>query len=281
MKKIIVALCLIVMISGACIYWHLQTTTIADVNERRDKELDTLENQPTIEQPALDIPLDTLLKLAIHTNNIKNLEELVKNHVSDIDQAGLDGKTILTYAIDYSKKLPVTDANNLITFIVRNLGADINQEDFYEEDDRSYIPLSFAIEDHANPLLIETLIKLGANVNYRSQPNNISLLEYAFDTANAPLIKLLIAHGANVHDFNNSGTSILTFSIIQANNLHNKAHSLTIIQAIINGLLESQIYVGTPNSQIINIIESATRAAKQLNMDPEIINLFEIAKMTR
>lgn len=280
MKKIIVALCLIVMVSGTCIYWHLQTTTIADTNEPRNEELDKLENQPAIEQP-LGASIDTLLRLAIHTNDTESLEALVKNNNLDINQAGLDGKTILTYAIDYSKKLPLTDANNLITFIVSNLGADVNQEDFYEEDDRSYIPLSFAIENHANPLLIETLIKLGADINYRSLPSNQTMLEAAFDKNDNKLITFLIAHGANIDNFNNSGTSILIFSIIQANNLHKKAHSLTIIQAILNGLLESQIYMGTPNSQIINIIESAIRAAKQLNVDPEIINLLETAKMTR
>jgi len=168
--------------------------------------------------------------ISIHLNAMRNNIQALKNDIKeglDIDSLGEYASTPLHYACregnieiiklliengadvnlknHYSTLYPIFDAitamNNqkkyfLIIQLLIENGADIKKVDSFGNT-----LLYYAIEQENIPL-IKFLIQLGCDINHVSRHDKDSVLHYAYFQKNREIISLLIEHGADVEHLN-------------------------------------------------------------------------------
>jgi len=212
---------------------------------------------------ALNKDGQSALHLAVTTKNLKMINLLLKNN-ADIDLLNINGETPLVDACKDKKPhfttilillskganfnavtadrkqnllcLLATHSDNLtlIERIIQTYGVDINQPDITGRS-----PLIYACI--ANIITIaELLIKHGANVNQTDQSGNIAA-SFALRNCNAAMLRLLIANNIDLSRHNT-----------QLGNILHLAASLSIYESndeIINLLLSTGMNINAKNSQ--------------------------------
>ncbi len=154
----------------------------------------------------------------------------------------------------YWKTATVQDVQNTV-----NQGADVNMRSTNNAEDGFYLddtPLMFAARSASNPALIETLIRLGANVNAKSHMGS-ALIDAASDNTNPAIVQTLLRHGAQTRMSNN-------FTPLMFAALSNSEPQ--VIQAIINA--------GVNVNARSNMGETALMFAAGYTRNPQVVSVL-------
>jgi ankyrin repeat protein len=150
--------------------------------------------------------MDEELTNAIHENNTIHIKDLIETG-SDINTKDRNGNTLLIQAI----KLGNID---MVKFLISK-GADINIEGLY-----GFSPLTYAVIESKNKLIIQLLINSGININqqdsqgYTSFQRAIDFILYESDTdVYVDIINFLAELGANINEKDKNGYTPLMHAI--------------------------------------------------------------------
>jgi ankyrin repeat protein len=131
---------------------------------------------------------------AVYRKDYKTLDGLVPEHVNDTDQ---EGRPPLMHAILAEDVDPI-----MVKYLIDH-GADINAFDKGEQ----WTALHFAARGQ-DEAIARLLLEAGATVDPLDRFGNTPLWRCVFSTSpNLGLIRMLIAHGADIHRKNSHGMS--------------------------------------------------------------------------
>lgn len=141
---------------------------------------------------------DSLILAAVRNSDISSLNDLVKMPVEINRQFGKQGRTLLTYAVEYGQ---LESVNFLI-----DKGSAI------EQLNQRKTPLMFAAR-YGRPLIANILIKEGADINMINGESNTAF-HYAAKYNNIEILQILHENKAKINIHNQDNWTALDFALL-------------------------------------------------------------------
>ena len=138
---------------------------------------------------------------AVRSGDAAKVKQLIAK-----DPAFIQARTIGIWEDDTALHLAAASGNNEIVKILLEAGADVNAKDTAD-----ITPLHRAAFNGAN-LIAETLLKAGANVNAAGGRHNSTALQIAAYRGHVGVVKVLLAHGADLNAVDTLGETALQYA---------------------------------------------------------------------